>query len=362
MSVSLFLHLSTDKADSDMKKRSLAGVLLLLLLLLAGCSGKPGTGTGMKSYQASYLELFDTVTYIKGYAPDQESFTRTAEKFHDEMLVYHRLYDIYNEYDGVINICYINAHPGERIRVDRRIMDLLVFSREMAVKTNGKMDITMGSVLSLWHTARMDSIEDPENAYLPDRSALLEAAEHTGFDKIELNEENLTVRILDPELKLDVGSVGKGFAVQQICSTMDSGYLISVGGNVFATGPKRDTGESWVIGIQDPLDPNGEYMHKLNLSCGSVVSSGDYQRYFTVDGQTYHHIIDKDTLFPSVLWRGVTVLCDDSGVADALSTALYVMDRESGEKLLREYGAEAVWTGPDGSRIYSEGYQDRIRH
>jgi len=114
-----------------------------------------------------------------------------------------------------------------------------------------------------------------------------------------------------------------------------------------------------VVGIQDP-DGNGN-LHTLYTDTGAVVTSGDYQRYFAVDGKTYHHIIDPTTLMPGDKWRSVTVLCADSGVADALSTALFLLSREEGETLLERFAAEAMWLAADGSEYFSEGFSQRLR-
>lgn len=352
-----------------MVKKVIAALTAACMLLLCGCSARR-TDTAadgfvpdksLTAYTASFLELFDTVTYVKGYAKDSDAFMLKAQEFHDRLLVYHEMYDIYNDHDGVINIKYLNDHAGETLKVSTEIMDLLVFARDFAEKTDGKVDITLGAVLEKWHTAREDSINDPENAYIPDEEELREAALHTGFDKLELDAENCTVRYLDPLLRLDVGAVAKGYAVQQVCAIMEAGLLVSVGGNVVATGPKADSGNSWVVGVQDPLGDANSYMHKLELTNGAVVSSGDYQRYFTYDGKTWHHIIDPETLYPAERWHGVTVICSDSGIADGLSTFLFLSGLEEGKELLREYGAEAVWTDLDGNVYYSDGYELYIK-
>ena len=88
----------------------------------------------------------------------------------------------------------------------------------------------------------------------------------------------------------------------------------------------------------------------------SVVTSGDYQRYFEAEGRRWHHIINPDTLLPSVYWSSVSVICEDSAVADALSTALFVLPLEEGEALLEKYGAEALWVSPDGTEYKSSGF------
>ena len=337
--------------------------LILLLVLLCGCTAAPAKpdDTGLNRYEATFLTLFDTVTTIVGYAETEEAFTDTAQAFHDELLEYHQLYDIYNEYEGINNIKTINDHGWEHpIKVDQRIIDLLLFSKELYTQTEGRVNIAMGSVLRLWHDARETGIADPSRAALPDQTALEQAAAHTDIDSIQIDVEESTVFLSDPEVKLDVGAIAKGYAVEQVCRNTPSGLLISVGGNVCPTGPKPESGQPWVVGIQDPEDPE-QYLHTIYVEDVSVVTSGDYQRYFTVDGVPYHHIIDPDTNYPAGYWRSVTILCRDSGVADALSTALFTLPQEAGQALLDAFQAEAMWVRQDGTILYSPGFQAYIR-
>jgi len=157
-----------------------------------------------------------------------------------------------------------------------------------------------------------------------------------------------------------VGAIAKGWAAQRAAEKAPTGYLLSVGGNVCATGPKSE-GNPWVIGVRDPDGAADDYLHTLYVERGSLVTSGDYQRTYMVDGKFYHHIIDPETLMPSTYRRSVTILCDDSGLADALSTALFLMDREAGQKLLDSTGAEAMWVDGDGEIFYSPGFEENIR-
>lgn len=337
--------------------------LLLALLLLCGCTAAPAKTeeTASKRYEATFLTLFDTVTTIVGYAETEADFTATAQAIHDDLLEYHQLYDIYNEYEGMNNLKTVNDHAGEApVSVDRKIIDLLLFSKDLYTRTGGKVNIAMGSVLSLWHDARELGVQYPDEAALPDRDALERAAAHTDINSIQIDEEKGTVFFSDPEVRLDVGAIAKGYAVQQVCGSAPAALLISVGGNVCATGPKPETGQPWVVGIQNPDAPE-EYLHTIYVEDFSVVTSGDYQRYFTVDGVAYHHIIDPDTLFPADYWRSVTILCPDSGLADALSTALFTLPQQEGQALLDAFGAQAMWVRPDGSILYSPGFREHIR-
>ena len=333
-------------------------ILLALALLLSGCGVvQPQT----KQYNATFLELFDTVTTMTGLAESEDAFLEKAQAIQQELYVYHQLFDIYTDYEGVNNLKTVNDNAGiAPVEVDRKIIDLLLDCKAYYELTGGLVDVTMGSVLRLWHEARNDGLNDPANAYLPDHAALEEAAKHRGWENVIIDEEASTVYILDPELSLDVGAIAKGWATQKVSENAPQGMMLSVGGNVCAPGPKDENGTPWVVGIQDP-DGGSEYLHTIYLSSGSVVTSGDYQRCYMVDGQFYHHIIDPATLYPSTYWRSVTIVCDDSGLADALSTALFLLPLEEGQALAERCGAQAMWVDAAGARYYTPGFEEIIR-
>lgn len=339
-------------------RRKLTAILLILSLTLTGCTMP---GKGKKQYQASYLTLFDTVTYISGLSESEADFQTQAQEIHDRLLVYHRLFDIYNDYEGLNNLKTVNDNAGVApVQVDEAIIHLLKDCRDYYALTNHAVNVAMGSVLALWHEARTEGLDDPAHASLPEEDALREAAGHTGWDAVEIDEEKGTVFLTDPKMRLDVGAVAKGWSVQRVAETAPAGLLISVGGNVCATGPKDDSGTPWVVGIADP-DGGEDYLHTLYNRDSAIVTSGDYQRYYVVDGQVYHHIIDPETLYPARRFRSVTIVCGDSGLADALSTALFVLPREAGEALVQKAGAEAMWMDLQGNCYYTPGFQKLIR-
>lgn len=338
----------------------LTALLLALALLLTGCV-LPSAGSGKKQYQASYLTLFDTVTYINGMAESEEAFQAQAREIHDQLLTYHQLFDIYNCYEGLNNLKTVNDNAGiTPVEVDGRIIRLLEDCRTYYELTGHKVNAAMGSVLALWHEARTAGLDDPANAALPDARALEEAGLHTSWDAVVIDPVSSTVYLSDPEMRLDVGAVAKGWSVQQVAQTAPEGLLISVGGNVCATGPKDESGTPWVVGIANP-DGSDQYLHTLSVADQAVVTSGDYQRYYVVGGKRYHHIIDPETLYPADHWRSVTIVCGDSGLADALSTALFLLSQEEGQALLETCGAEAMWVDAQGNCYYSPGFQALIR-
>ena len=337
--------------------------LILATVLLTGCRAshqKEEVSTEKKQYQASFLTLFDTVTTIIGYAETEEEFGEITDDIYVKLEKYHQLFDIYNDYE-VNNIKTINDHAGiAPVEVDSAIIELLLDCKEYYEITEGKVNIALGSVLSLWHEAREDGINDPGNASLPDEAALKEAALHCNMEDVVIDEAASTVYIKDPKLRLDVGAVAKGWATEKVCQEAPEELLVSVGGNVRATGPKPGD-ISWVVGIQSPWGDNSEYVHTLYVNQESVVTSGDYQRYYTVDDEIYHHLIDPETLYPGKQWKAVSVICEDSGLADALSTALFLLPKEEGEAIAKKYDAFVCWIASEEEIYYSKGLEEIIK-
>ena len=339
-----------------MKKTKWIIAILTIIMVLTGCNKNTSSGKPLERYSATFLSLFDTVTSMVGYAESEEEFNIVTKQIHDEMLTYHRLYDIYNSYDGIVNMKDINENAAKApVKVDQKIIDLLLFSKDIYKETNHRVNIALGSVLLLWHEAREDGLYDPSSAYLPDMDELLEASKHTDLDKVIVDDENNTVYFADPELRLDVGAIAKGYATQKSIEKVDISLLISVGGNVASTKAKPD-GSEWIVGLQDTEGVDGSYKQKVKLDKGAVVTSGDYQRYYVVDDVAYHHIIDPDTLMPGRYWRAVSVIVPDSGLADGLSTALFLMNMEDGQKLLDKFNGVALWTALDGTEYKSKGF------
>lgn len=319
-----------------------------------------------EQYKKTYIDVFDTATQFIGYADSEDEFTERSEILKIELSRYHKLYDIYNNYEGINNLRTINSNAGiAPVKVDQEIIDLLKFSIDLYEKTDGEINIAMGSVLTIWHNYRTWGINSPESAALPSMEALQKAAEHTDINDIIIDEEASTVYLADPEMSLDVGSIGKGYAVQMVAEyARELGYnnlVINCGGNVAAIGTRADD-SNWKLGIQNPdLEAENDILKTVSFADNCLVTSGDYQRYYVVDGVEYCHIIDPDTLMPANYFSSVSIITDHSGLADALSTALFNMPYEEGIALINRIdGAEAIWIFEDGSIKYSENFEDYI--
>lgn len=346
-----------------MSRGKKTGIFVAVVLLLGGLAVWFGKPAGQQRYTATFLDVFDTKTDIIGYGTSKESFTEQTELLKEKLVHYHELYDIYHEYEGINNIKTINDNAGiAPVEVDPEIIRLLQFSKEMYERTNGQVNIAMGSVLSIWHEYREDGTSNPANAKLPPMDELLAAGEHTDIADIIIDESASTVYLSDPEMSLDVGSIGKGYAVQRVAEYAEElgveHMLLSVGGNVCAVGERLD-GTDWRLGIQNPESGSGDtYVRKVDVADVCVVTSGNYQRYYIVDGEVYCHIIDPDTQMPADYFASVSVVADDSGVADALSTAVYNMPYEEGIAFVNGLtGVEAMWIMEDGSIRYSENFE-----
>ena len=320
-----------------MKKTVSIILILLLSLPLFSCD---------KKYTDYSFESFDTVTVITGTDSSKLEFDKKCNEIKSLLYEYHRLYDIYNSYDGIVNLYTINQNTGVTHTVDSRITDLLLFCKQMYELTGGKVNVAFGNVLEIWHDYR----EKGES--VPDKALLEYANQHTDIANLVIKDN--TVTLTDKYMSLDVGAVAKGYAVERISNWMEQngcdGYILNVGGNVRVIGDKE-----FKAGIEDP-DGIKPYVTTLTISDASIVTSGSYQRYYTVDGKNYHHIIDTDTLYPAEYFKSVSVVCYDSGLADALSTALFCMPYEDGLALVNSLdNVDAIWITNDNTHYCTDG-------
>lgn len=354
-------------------KKTVSGLLCIILLFTSGCTGsRVPDSSSLTRYQAEFMSLFDTVTVIVGYSDSEENFKALAEEIRSLLEEYHKLYDIYHTYDGMNNIKTINDNAGVApVPVDGRIIDLLKLARQQYNATGGAVNVAFGAVLKIWHDYRTAGLDDPENARLPPMEMLLEASQHTNIEDMIIDEQASTVYLKDPAMSLDVGAVAKGYATERVAAQLEArgvtSLLLSVGGNVRAVGekpvPDSAGDRRWVIGIQNPDKTSSQSeLMQVQISDLAVISSGSYERYYTVDGARYSHIIDPETLMPAAYYSDVTIIAPDSGLSDVLSTAAFVKPPEESRRFIETLdGVEALWVMPDGSIAYSDGFRDYVK-
>ena len=349
------------------KSLSCLCIFLGLLVILTGCPKTAKREDIIKPKGMVYFTFFDTVSYVYSYAGDsQKTFEERCGSVSAILDEYHSLFNIYYDFEGVNNLKTVNDNAGKApVKVDRKLIDFLLYAKQLYNVTNGEMNVMMGSVLKLWHDCRDAASTSPSNVRIPTADELNEAAKHTDISLIEIDEENLTVFISDPNARIDVGALGKGYATERAAEHLRSigadSYVLNIGGNIRIIGHKQDGG-SWGTGIKDPADTS-RYATIIDIADTSCVTSGDYERFFSVNGKRYHHVIDKDTLMPSEHFSSVTIITPDSGLADALSTALFSMSYEDGLALISKMSisVEVLWISRDGTQHYTPGFENLIK-
>lgn len=338
-------------------------------------------------HESSFFTAFDTVTEVIAYTPDYTLFREQMALLESEMLKDHHRFNIYEDYqskgpdDPGAMLYRVNQEAGRHpVPVDDITFDLLTKAREISEHSFDSFNICEGAVLKLWHEAREKATKDPDKAAPPSQKALEEAAKHCNPEDLILDPVKKTVAFKDPKMQLDLGAMAKGYSVQRVANLLKEKYgdkanfLISAGGNLCAVGWRGGVGYRWRAGIHkavplvvDPKDPTIIKRNDENATEGrvyglhnvSLVSSGGYERFFIADGKVYHHIIDPKTLFPANKVLQVSIYGPDSGICDALSTALFILGPKEGQKMLNEApfkGYAAYWVLNDGSHEQTAGF------
>ncbi|MBQ9429208.1 MAG: FAD:protein FMN transferase, partial [Clostridia bacterium] len=260
------------------------------------------------------------------------------------------------------NLCTVNKNAGRApVPVERELLDFLAAAEQMCAQTGESVNIAFGSVLSIWHDCRTAGLDDPAAAKLPLLSDLRKAAAHCDPDNMILDFENSTVFLRDAAMSLDVGALAKGYAEEHTAKVLiENGYTdfaLDFGGNIRTVGAKGD-GSAWTCGVAFPQELQKEgYAAKLVLHDRAVATSGNEQRFFTVDGQRYGHIISTEDLMPARRFLLVSVIAEDAATADLLSTACFLLPLAEGRALIANTpSAEAMWILPDGERHCSDGF------
>ena len=305
-------------------------------ILLSGCGRQstPVSDTGF---------YFDTVITITLYEEDNKSLL-------DECMA------LAGHYEALLSptvegsdVWKINANPGTFITVDKDTLSLLQEALSYAEVSDGMVTPSIGALSSLWNFGS----DCPQ--MVPESQAIQNALAHIDYHSIEI--QGSRVRLNDPEAVIDLGFIAKGFIADKmkefLLSKGVTSALINLGGNLVTVGSKPD-GTPFKIGIQKPFASSGTAALTLDLTDISVVSSGNYERYFEKDGRLYHHILSAETGYPvENELSQVTILSPDSTQADALSTLCFILGYEKAVRLLENYpDVQAVFITEDGQILY----------
>jgi len=260
----------------------------------------------------------------------------------------HRIDALMNAHSPSSEISKINS--SGKAQVSKEVFDLIRTSIEISEKTDGAFDITLKPVSDLWAITS-------ENPKVPTKEEIEDALSKTGYENIILDEESLTVSLRKEGMAIDLGAIAKGYAADRAKEILENAgvksALLDLGGNVYAIGKNRYS-KKWKIGLQTPWKPRGEFFKAVEIENKAVVTSGAYERYFEKDGKIYHHIMDPKTGCPAESdISSVTIMHENSALADALSTAAFVSGKKGAEKIAKEFeGTEIIIMTDDGIIYY----------
>lgn len=330
----------------------MAGALpaLLALTMLVGSSGCETVFGQRRPVEKEAYGIMDTDVTIKAYG---RNASVAIDKAIDEMRRLHRMLSAYDE-DSEVSL--INGQAGlEPVKVSPAVFQIVERSLYFASISEGAFDPTVFPIMKLWGFGE----PEPRVPAARDIEALLGLVD---YRKVVLDKEASTVFLEEKGMAIDLGAIAKGFAVDVMAETMRkegiTSFLINAGGNVYASGRKPEK-TPWTVAVTDPRDPQ-EFMGIMKATDISIVSSGDYQRFFEEAGQRYHHIIDPETGYPAGRSKGTTVFLESSRDADGLSTALFVLGPERSAQVLDKFpGVGAIFVLPDG-KIRTMGIVDNF--
>jgi thiamine biosynthesis lipoprotein len=336
-----------------MKKSAVFLTVLICLLLLAATGCRRNTAGGYRQVERSEF-LMGTLVTIKIYDEDSDRGNSAADRALERI----------REIEGLMSanlesseVGVINREAGTKpVAVSKDTFSVIEKGLYYGNLSGGLFDITVEPLVKLWGIGT-------QSAGIPDRAELESALGLVDYKKVDLGGDTREVFLKEPGMGLDLGGIAKGYAADEAKKILVSEgiehAIINLGGNIQTVGLKFD-GTPWNIGIKDPEDPAGALLGVARINDSTVVTSGDYERYFEEDGKRYHHILDPYTGYPGRgEMRAVTILTSSSFDADALSTSVFLMGIERGMELIEILdGVEAIAVTRDRQVVTSSGVGD----
>ncbi len=312
-------------------------IIYFLLVTLTGCGASSPTPLKATGF------YFDTIISVTLYEKAEEGLLEECMELAD---YYEKLLSPNIEGSDIWNI---NHSEGSFVAVNEDTLSLLNTALDYARLSEGLVNPAIGTLSQLWNFG------SDNQEIIPDKAQIDEALSHIDYHSVII--KNNQVKLSDPDVRLELGFIAKGFIADKmkefLLSKGVTSGLINLGGNVLTIGTRPD-GSPFHIGIQKPFDESGIPALTLDLSDTSVVSSGNYERYFIKDGKLYHHILSTSTGYPveSGLSQ-VTILSASSVDGDALSTLCFILGYEKAASLLENYpDIRAVFITKDGQTLY----------
>lgn len=326
-------------------------LLIFILLLLTSCSHSQKNEPVQSTYYAMGTVIDFTVFGDQG----QEAIEKAKEVIEDlekKMSL--------NIKDSEINA--INAQAGiGPVQVNADTFQVIEEALYYSQLSQGLFDVTIAPITELWAIGS-------QSEKVPSQEQIQEKVSLVNYKDIVLDQEKQSVFLKKNAMKIDLGGIAKGYATDQVIAAFEDmgieNALVNMGGNIKVLGLNPQKNQAWKVGLRHPRDTRGSHFAIVNVDKGqSVVTSGDYERFF-IEGETrYHHIFDGKTGEPSnsdII--GVTIISEDSMQADALSTTVFLLGSEKGLELMEDLqGVEAIIVTHDLKIITTKGAQDFLQ-
>ncbi len=331
--------------------------VLILIIMLVGCSNENEVNTSKTTSTTTVndtipasKEFFamDTYMEVDAYGDNGEKAVAKAEK------EVNKLDSILSTGKSTSEISKLNKNKKQVVSADT--MSLIKESVKISKETNSAFNPTIYPLMELWGFTT-------KNYYVPKDNEIKTLLNHMDIDNIKIDERKNEVSFKDSNMKIDLGAIAKGYTSSKIIdifkeNNIKSG-MVTLGGNVQVLGKKPD-GSLWKVGIQNPIGED-EYLGVLQTSDKAVITSGGYERNFTKNGKTYHHILDPSNGYPANNGlTSVTIISSDGTLADALSTSLFVMGKDKAIDFYKKsnYNFDFILYTSDNKLIISDGVED----
>lgn len=333
-----------------MKRKQIAIMLIVILFLFAtGCAQKK-TEEEESVTRTSFM--MGTMITIKVFGPHRVA---AADAVSD---MFKRLEDLMSVNIETSEVSQINANAGKQaVKVSEDTFAVMKKAIEYAERTDGLFDPSIGPLVDLWGIGT-------SHAKVPTQAEIDRTLPLVNYKNIQIDEVHQTIYLTQPGMKIDVGGIAKGYAADKAIEIyrekkVKSGF-VNLGGNVMVHGVKPDK-SLWKIGIQHPRKVRDELMASINMEDATVVTSGDYERYFEKNGVRYHHIINPKTGYPSTAGLiSASIIGETSADADALSTSVFLLGAEKGKKLAEECGFQVMLVDQSKKIYMSENIQGKM--
>ncbi len=257
------------------------------------------------------------------------------------------------------DVSLVNLHGAKNpVRVGKDTLLTVKKALELSKLTQGRFDIGFGALAGLW---RFDHDQDNQ---LPDPKKVKARLPLVNYRNIQLDEAASTIFLKKKGMRLHLGGIGKGYAVDRAVEILRGrglkDFMVQAGGDMYVAGKKGD--RPWRVAIRDPRGPVGSFFAATEVTDATFSTSGDYERFFIKDGVRYHHIIDPTTGKPATACRSVTILAPDAMTADALSTGLFILGVRQGLPLVETLaGVEAVMVDSANKVHVSSGFEGKLK-